>query len=230
MPITPLYLPPKPAIIVPRKAEIIRPGDPRFVLGLGAGGAAAAASYGAASYATLNPSDKSAAVTLSNGNLTMATSTADVGVRSTSGKSSGKIYIEVTQGTTAVTVMQWGVATIGDTLDGAGFTANSWGYIQSTGNKIHSGSGAAYGSSWVQANVLMLALDMDNGKIWWGKSGTWASSGDPAAGTNAAYTGLTGTLYLMLGTNNSGSTSMTVNFGASAFTYTPPSGFSGWTA
>ena len=33
----------------------------------------------------------------------------------------------------------------------------------------------------------MCALDMDNGKIWWGVDGTFYASGNPATGTNAAF-------------------------------------------
>ena len=33
---------------------------------------------------------------------------------------------------------------------------------------------------------------MDNGKIWLGENGTWFASGDPAAGSNAMYTNLSG--------------------------------------
>lgn len=49
-------------------------------------------------YATWNPSDKSANVTLSNGNLTatITANTAFYGARATIGKSSGKWYWEQT--------------------------------------------------------------------------------------------------------------------------------------
>lgn len=53
-------------------------------------------------YATLNPSDKDAAITLSGGDLTMSSATnAWRSVRATIGKSSGKWYWEVTNSTTS---------------------------------------------------------------------------------------------------------------------------------
>ena len=33
-----------------------------------------------------------------------------------------------------------------------------------------------------------MAVDCDNGKIWWAKNGTWGSSGNPATGANQALT------------------------------------------
>ena len=34
----------------------------------------------------------------------------------------------------------------------------------------------------------MIAFDPTTKKIWWGKNGTWSSSGNPATGANASYT------------------------------------------
>jgi len=42
--------------------------------------------------------------------------------------------------------------------------------------------------------VIGVALDMDNGKIWFSKNGVFQASGDPVAGTNAAFTNLGGNL------------------------------------
>ena len=39
-------------------------------------------------------------------------------------------------------------------------------------------------------NIGMVAVDMDNGKIYIYKNGTWFASGDPTAGSNAMYTNL----------------------------------------
>ena len=45
----------------------------------------------------------------------------------------------------------------------------------------------AYGAL-VTGDIVMIACDMATGKHWFGKNGTWFSSGDPAAGTGAAFT------------------------------------------
>src|SRR5262245_53474608 len=73
----------------------------------------------AAPGSTWNPSDKSANMTLSNGNLTAQCSvTGDTGVRGTSSATTGKLYFEVTTD-------QTGIANGGDTGIGIGAsTAN----------------------------------------------------------------------------------------------------------
>ena len=63
---------------------------------------------------------------------------------------------------------------------------------------------------------------MDNGKLFFSKNGTWQASGDPAAGTNAAYTGLSGTFQPAISELNS---TIDINFGQRPFAYTPPTGF-----
>ena len=40
-------------------------------------------------------------------------------------------------------------------------------------------------STYTTNDVIMLAMDLDNGYAWFGKNGTWQNSGDPAGGTNA---------------------------------------------
>jgi hypothetical protein len=85
----------------------------------------------------------------------------------------------------------------------------------------------AYGSTITTNDTLMVAYDVTSGKFWLGKNGTWFNSGDPAAGTNAGLTGLSGEYWLGLstgGTTNSTNTYQ-VNFGQRPFAYTPPTGF-----
>lgn len=177
-------------------------------------------------YATWNPSDKDSTATLSNGNLTLTTATNGKGTtRATIGKSSGKWYWEIafsSGGSTAFTGIANSSASLIIILGG---DANGWSYFGNNGQKYTNNSGAAYGDTFT-TQVIGIALDMDNGKVWFSKSGIWQNSGDPAAGTNAAFTGLSGTIYPAAsdGTDGGGSVS-TVNFGATSLTYSPPSGF-----
>jgi hypothetical protein len=46
----------------------------------------------------------------------------------------------------------------------------------------------SYGSAFGNGDIIQCAVDMDNGKIWWGDSGTWIASGNPGAGSNEAFT------------------------------------------
>ena len=52
-------------------------------------------------------------------------------------------------------------------------------------------SDITYGSSWSAGDIIGVALDMDNLKLYFSVNGTWQESGDPesgATGTNAAWT------------------------------------------
>jgi hypothetical protein len=74
----------------------------------------------------------------------------------------------------------------------------------------------------------MMAVDMDNKKIWWGKVGTgWFNSGDPAAGNNAAFTDLATSLTVwVISTGTAGQ--ITAKFKAMDWVGSPPSGFFPW--
>ena len=180
-------------------------------------------------YATWNPSDKNAGVTLSNGNLTMTTVTTNyVQARSTVGVTSGKWYWEVVYTSIVLSDAMTGIANGSMSLatgNYVGLDANGWGVYTPTGNKLHNGANTAYGSA-CGANTIMCALDMDNGKVWWGLNGTWFNSGNPASGTNAAYTtGITGTIYACSTVLSTNEPTLTANFGATAQSYSAPSGF-----
>lgn len=177
--------------------------------------------------ATWDPLKLGSGTTLSNSNRTSA-STGNTSDLATGGKASGKWYMEITKDSGATVLVGVGNTSAGR-ASFPGQDANGWAVYSSNGNKYNSGSGSAYGSSYTNGDIIMVALDRDNGKVWMGKNGTWFNSGDPAAGTNAAFTGLTGTLYI-LGGGDAGARQMTGNWGQAAFSYTPPSGFSAWTA
>jgi hypothetical protein len=177
---------------------------------------------------TWNPSDKSGNITLSNGNLTAASNVSECsGARCTSYKSSGKWYWEITLGTATTTgPLDLGVGTSSTSLGArVGSSATGWGW-QLNGyyghNDVFTANGIAAPTS---GDIVSVALDLDNGKIWFGKNGTWNGSGDPAAGTNEAFSGVTGNLYPIIVQYHNNS--WTANFGASAFTYTVPTGFTG---
>ena len=87
--------------------------------------------------------------------------------------------------------------------------------IATDGQKFGNGSGeSSYGSSFSSGDILQLAFDLDNGKFYAGKNGTYFNSGDPAGGTNAAFTNVpTGeSMQPFYGSSTSGA-SHTFNFG-----------------
>jgi hypothetical protein len=109
-----------------------------------------------------------------------------------------------------------------------GGDADGWGYFQDTGTKYTSGSAAAYGSGYGTNDVIGVAFK--NGKLWFAKNNTWQNSGDPAADTGEAFSGITGTISPMacVATISSGNQAITARFKSSDFTYSPPSGFDPW--
>jgi len=166
----------------------------------------------AVTYATWNPSDKAPNVTLSNGNLTAVGLSSGDCVRATVGKSSGKWYWEVT---TAGTINSFGVGvtTSGTTITIA-FTDAATGYgVIDIGWKGNNGSyTAGYTSAYSTGDIMGILLDMDAGTIEIRRNGV---------ANSVMFSGLTGTFYPAV----QGYTNLTANFGASAFTYSVPSGY-----
>ena len=177
-------------------------------------------------YATLNPLDKNSNLTLSNGNLDcVATSGAWKPGKATIGVTGqGKYYWEILIGPALAII---GIATqatpnADDRVPGD--DATSYGYVLS-GNKINNNSQTAYGSSFTTGDIIGTAYDAGSGKVWFSKNGTWQSSGDPANGTNAAFTGISTSLTYLPMFALSGAGTSSFNAGQRAFAYTAPSGF-----
>jgi hypothetical protein len=176
------------------------------------------------SYATNNPIDNSGGATLSNGNLDVSIS----GLRSTRSSiamTRGKWYCEVLVNTVGNTMV--GVLNSSASLSQhIGSNANSWGYYHN-GNKYTNNVATAFGNTYTNADIIGIAYDADARKVWFSKNGAWQASGDPAAGTNEAYSSITGS-EIFFGGSNGGSVSscsISCNFGQRPFAYAAPSGF-----
>lgn len=167
---------------------------------------------------TWNASDKDASITLSNGNLTAACSSGGSGgVRSVDSVASGKYYWELTVQTSNAREII-GAANSGWTLSTIlGNSSGSYGYFAFDGNKRNNSSSVAYGATFGNTNIISVLLDMDAGTITFWKNGV--SQGQ-------AYSGITGAMFAAFsGGSGSVSEQVTANFGATAFTYTPPGGY-----
>ena len=166
----------------------------------------------------MNPLQLPSGPTLSNGNLDFLSYNGLFTIFSTIGISSGKWYFEATPSGSDAAYAMVGVANaFASTTDYVGANANSWGYYASNGNKYNSGTGTAYGASYGSGDVIGAALDMDAGTLTFYKNG--ASQG-------TAFTGLTGTLFLVVGDGGTPQTpAISVNFGQRPFASTAPSGF-----
>ena len=168
----------------------------------------------------------------SNGNNTHTTSSSDYRCAySTLGVSSGKYYIECKM--TDVTSSQNGIG-IANQESGVGLVKNSTNkYLgQDTndvalfvaGNLYRNGSiEATYGS--ISANdIVQIALDVDNGYIYWGINGTWQNSANPVTGTGGyaiSNIGSNGTYFF--GTSQRTPCVSQINFGNGYFGTTPVS-------
>ena len=225
---------------------------------------------GAGNYPTINPHLTSVG-TLSNGNLTGGTTGSSVvSFVATHAISSGKFYWEVTLTSGSSVSSRIGIATtdsvsatapngassiyIGqETTDDKTWAFNAWA-DGANDSKIEFGNGSAqrvsYGegatSGFVKGDVVGVALDMDNGALWFSKNGTWLGgnlgAGNPAtiseiaAGTvtNAAVgpnancadnINLSSLTVIPVFTVDAVTATTTFNFGATPFAYAVPSGF-----
>ena len=186
-------------------------------------------------YCTLNSlvTAKTQGGTFSQGNLKFTGVSGESGyptVMGTHGASSGKWYFEVTC-TTLPANQNHGIGQAGlwdmslaVAATGPGYGGNSYAIRTNNGNTEYNSTATAYGSAYAAGDILQVAYDLDNGKIWFGKNNTWPSSGNPATGANPAYSGLSsGEYFPALSCYDSGV--FTANFGQRAFKYTAPSGF-----
>jgi len=134
------------------------------------------------------------------------------------------------------------------------FADNSRGYAyKSTGQLENNNTEPATFSTYTTGDIIMTAVDLNAGVIWYGKNGTWQNSAtqseiEAGTTTNACFTGVSNSyVYLPAvaiygsGTNQAnfgngyfGTTAITTNSGngysgadgASKFSYQPPTGYS----
>jgi len=121
----------------------------------------------------------------------------------------------------------------GDTMVGAGTSKfsldsycgsddESWGWYGS-GTKYTNGASTPYAPTYMNdGDVCGIALDLDNGKIWFSLNGVW--TGDPAAGTGEAFSGLSGTLFAAVSLYNA-SKILSAQFASGDLTHAAPAGF-----
>ena len=176
-------------------------------------------------YAVLNVLEDSSAgggAALSNGNLQIDGTSSEQFRAATIPVSSGKWYFEMVQ--VFGTDFGPGVWAYPLTSPSSNFHQNTNYRYNSNGGLYNQSSKITDYSTFTRGDIIGTALDMDNGKVYFSKNGTWQNSGDPANQTNPAATGLTGTWVFGASTNGN-DTILQTNFGATAFAYSAPSGF-----
>ena len=173
---------------------------------------------------------------------------------------SGKWYFEIKDesdwGSTSDSTRRYGIVNLGVSVNQARASATdvrfsdaTSGYAYMNASGVRNGGSTIGGSTgthptFAEGDFIMVAMDLDNNKLYFGKNGTWLDSGNPASG--ASGTGAVATLaagawaaYLEV---KYGSDTASINFGqgyfrtASAgsnadanghgkFKYTVPSGY-----
>jgi hypothetical protein len=74
------------------------------------------------------------------------------------------------------------IANIGDTYNHVGQTTQSVGYGAYDGETYISDTGTSYGDTLADGDILGIALDLDNSKVYFSKNSVWQNSGDPTSG------------------------------------------------
>jgi len=172
-------------------------------------------------WATLNPSDKSANITLSGGNLTFATSggTAQL-VRSTIAMAvNNKYYIEIpsqTNTTSADNIIGW-CTNATSTSSYPGSDLNGYGLRTDVGDIRRNGSNNAYTSALADGHTWGLLFDLTSG------ASTFTLKIDNVS--QGTFSIADGPYYLAFGGVNAFNFTATVNFGPT-FIYTQ-SGYGG---
>lgn len=153
-------------------------------------------------------------VTWSNGNLTATT----IGMRSSTGVSSGKRYFEVTIGASNsplnLVVGVCDSSYIPPTTIYGNSKARAYG-----GNGEKTYPRATYGATYIQNDTISLLLDLDNGTIEFWKNGV-------SQGVNSTdIKTLTSPIYALVSSGSSSAHTYIANFGATPFKYPIPSGY-----
>jgi hypothetical protein len=163
-------------------------------------------------------------LTYSEGNTVVvsgATSGGDTTATSNFAFDSGKWYAEFKL-TSDADGAYIGVATSNLNFTNSGIdtsgNSNCWITRGDDGTVRNNGSTTYFGTSFSNNDIIQIAIDMDNSKIWWGLNGTYGNSGNPGTGANAAYSNLSGELMIIVGDNYSSKTpTIKANFGNPSF-------------
>ena len=137
-------------------------------------------------FATLNPLDNYyQAATFSQGNNTViATASKYAPSTSTLGMGAGKWYWEVKAAArSGGNDYMVGVASTQTTgTQELGNWPNDWAYMSGTGNYRNDNTNTSYGTGYDTGDIIGVALDLTNSKLYFSLNGTWQDSGDPTSG------------------------------------------------
>jgi len=138
-------------------------------------------------FCTMNPLDNYwLQGTFTNGNTTVETSSAEYGYATgTLAAAGGKWYWEMKleQEVTATNYISMGIAgRPTDSADGLGYESDAIAYQAYDGKIRDSGTLTTYGNTWGVGDIIGVAMDLDNSKLYFSINGVWQDSGDPTSG------------------------------------------------
>ncbi len=108
---------------------------------------------------------------------------------------------------------------------GSGRTGWGW---RGDATSIHAGRRLPYGSAAQGSDeIVMVALDVDAGKVWFGRNGAWFGAGDPETGAPPAFDDLKGTVFPALSSKHGGcgTAILRTRVTPDSWRYRPPEGF-----
>jgi len=168
-------------------------------------------------FATLNPLAGTAIGSYTNGNnRVVGVSTSWTTAPSTLAVSSGKFYCEAKAQHTSLMV---GILDIDQMITNnfQGTKSNGWGY-EGTGTLWNNGnSTTSWGSTYTTGDIIGIAMDLDNNKLYFSKNGTWQNSANPSAGTGGISITADKTYYFAMSPVDSTSSVIEANFGNGYF-------------
>jgi hypothetical protein len=160
--------------------------------------------------------------TITNGNLDASgTSTNQNPLPASIFNSTGKWYCEFVR--TSGSSARFGIINQAGLNEGLGNGSNGWAWLDD-GRLFYQSSVTSYGSAISTGDIVMIAFDLDAGKVWYGKNGTWFGSGDPATGASASQS-FTANQTMSPAVATGGVCAFTANFGQRAFSYTAPTNY-----
>jgi hypothetical protein len=137
-------------------------------------------------FATWNPLDNYYGEgTTSEGNTRYTTgSTNQAPIPATIGVSNGKWYWEVKFVSDTGGYAMIGIASSQTTANNElGHNSTDYAYVSGTGQYRNNDGYTSYGNTYTTGDIIGIALDLDNNKLYFSKNGTFQNSGDPTSGS-----------------------------------------------
>jgi hypothetical protein len=177
-------------------------------------------------FATLNTLYKQGSPTFSEGNTKVVLPAGDgtQGAAANFAPPTGKWYWEIKQGSSTNSSIM--VREASDKEDDISYYQGSYaGYELNDGNQNVTGNTTSvYGAAYADGDIIMVALDMDNNRVYFGKNGLWAdgagNSNQSSLNDYVPLNGVTNGVPAVTNANGSASATFQFNFGNPAFSIT----------